>query len=98
MPKEMKILIPTIKIKESVKCRNTAQAYKIFRSLLDYEAVDLKKQEHFWIMAMLFVFILHLLVPIVEILLTQLIFLVPQLLIKLEKFLLLTMCLEYMKI
>ena len=44
MPKEMKILIPTIKIKESVKCCNTAQAYKIFRSLLDYEAVDLKKQ------------------------------------------------------
>ena len=48
--KEMKILLPTTKIKESVKCKNTKQAYKIFRDLLDYEEYELKSQEHFWIM------------------------------------------------
>jgi len=47
MPKEMKILLPITKIKESVKCKNTKQAYKIFRDLLDYEEYELKSQEHF---------------------------------------------------
>jgi len=50
MPREIKILIPTTKVKKSVKCENTAQAYKIFRDILDFEAVELKNDEHFWIM------------------------------------------------
>ena len=47
MPKEIKILLPTTKIKESVKCENTKQAYKIFREILNFEAVELKNDEHF---------------------------------------------------
>jgi len=50
MPREMKILIPTTKIKKSVKCENTKQAYEIFRKILDFEAVELRDTEHFWIM------------------------------------------------
>ena len=45
-----KILIPTSKIKESVKCENTKDAYKIFKHILRYEKYELKSQEHFWIM------------------------------------------------
>jgi len=37
MPREMKILIPTTEIKESVKCENTQQAYKIFKEILNYD-------------------------------------------------------------
>jgi len=37
IPKEMKILLPTTKIKKSVKCENTKQAYEIFRKILDFD-------------------------------------------------------------
>ncbi len=50
MPREIKILLPTTKIKESVKCENTKQAYKIFREILNFEAIELRDTEHFWIM------------------------------------------------
>ncbi len=48
--KKMKILIPTTKIADAVKCKNTEQAYYIFRDLLEYEKYELKDQEHFWVM------------------------------------------------
>ena len=50
MSKEIKILLPTTKIKKSVKCKNTEQAYRILRDILNFEAVELRDTEHYWIM------------------------------------------------
>ncbi len=49
--KTMMIIIPASKIKKSVKCKNAAQAYKIFKDILGYEEYQFKNQEHLWIMA-----------------------------------------------
>jgi len=42
--KKIKILVPTTKIVGAVKCKNTEEAYQIFKYILKYEKYELKDQ------------------------------------------------------
>jgi len=42
--------MPKKKSGKEEKCYNSADAYKIFQSILSYESEELQRQEHFWVM------------------------------------------------